>query len=102
MINIGIMQNSIIYKALAASLSNNYIVWLEITGELSTKCAFIGLAGYKSSIWMLLLNLVTWGAAMELWEALLSTRILEDIAENEICSYKSFWAKGTKTSEVGT
>ena len=42
--------------------------------------------GHNSYFWALLLNLVTWVAAIKLWDALLSST-LTDIEPNEVYNY---------------
>ena len=70
--------------------------------ELSAKCNSKRSAWHYKEIWMMLPNLVIWVAAIRLWKAPLSSRILENTAANETCSYSSLRAKCTKVSEADT
>ena len=67
------------------------------TEELSVKYISIGLVEYNKDFWTLLQNLITWGAAMKLWEAPLSNSTLADTAPNKTYSYCNLWAEVDKT-----
>ena len=56
---------------------------------LSSKCTSIGVSELNKDFQTLSLNLIIWGAAMKLWEALLSSSALADTALNETCNYRN-------------
>ena len=70
------------------------------TEELSTKSSSIGSVEHKKEFWTLLLKFETWGTAMKLWEASLSSSALADTEPNKIRSNSDLWAEGDKTSEA--
>ena len=82
-------QNLTVYIAPLANWSGECTIWWEIIEELLAKCISMGLKEHNKHFLTLVLNLVTLGAAMELWEAVLSSSALANAEPNRTCSYRN-------------